>query len=62
MGTDLDDHRTGAPGWSSVLLRLPYLALTSVFTLIRLLPLSDTDKDIEILALRLWVPKFGHPL
>jgi putative transposase len=35
-----------------VLLRLPYLALTSVFTLIRLLPMSDTDKDIEILALR----------
>jgi putative transposase len=35
-----------------VLLRLPYLALTSVFTFIRLLPMSDTDKDIEILALR----------
>jgi putative transposase len=35
-----------------VLLRLPYLALTSVFTFIRLLPMSDTDKDIEILTLR----------
>jgi transposase len=35
-----------------VLLRLPYLALTSVFAFIRLLPMSDTDKDIEILALR----------
>jgi hypothetical protein len=35
-----------------VLLRLPYLALTSFFTLIRLLPMSDTDKDIGILALR----------
>jgi transposase InsO family protein len=35
-----------------VLLRLPYLALTSVFTLIRLLPTSDTNKDIEILMLR----------
>jgi putative transposase len=35
-----------------VLKRLPYLALTSVFTLIRLLPMSDTDKDIEILMLR----------
>ena len=35
-----------------MLLRLPYLALTSVFTVIRLLPMSDTDKDIEILALR----------
>jgi putative transposase len=35
-----------------VLLRLPYLALTSVFTLIRLLPMSDVDKNVEILALR----------
>jgi putative transposase len=35
-----------------VLLRLPYLALTSVFTLMRLLPMSDADKDIEILTLR----------
>jgi hypothetical protein len=35
-----------------VLLRLPYLALTSVFAFIRLLPMSDTDNDIEILALR----------
>ena len=36
-----------------MLLRLPYLALTSVFAVIRLLPMSDTDKDIEILTLRL---------
>jgi putative transposase len=35
-----------------VLLRPPYLALTSVFAFIRLLPMSDTDKDIEILTLR----------
>jgi len=35
-----------------VLLRLPYLALTSVFAFIRLLPTSDTNKDIEILMLR----------
>jgi putative transposase len=35
-----------------VLLRLPYLTLSSVFTLMRLLPMSDTDKDIEILILR----------
>lgn len=35
-----------------MLLRLPYLALTSVFTVLRLLPMSDTDKDIEILTLR----------
>jgi putative transposase len=34
------------------LLRLPYLALTGVFTLLRLLPKSSTDKDIEILVLR----------
>ena len=35
-----------------VLLRLPYLALTSLFALIKLLPMSGTEKDIEILALR----------
>jgi hypothetical protein len=35
-----------------VLLRLPYLALTSVFTLIRMLPMSDSDKSVEILMLR----------
>jgi putative transposase len=35
-----------------VLLRLPYLALTSVFAFIRLLPTSETNKDIEILTLR----------
>jgi putative transposase len=35
-----------------VLLRLLYLALTSMFTFMRLLPMSDTDKDIEILTLR----------
>jgi hypothetical protein len=47
-----DDRRTDAPGWSIVLLPLPYLALTRVFTFMRLLPMSDTDKDIEILTLR----------
>jgi hypothetical protein len=31
-----------------VLLRLPYLAVSSVFTFIRLLPMSAADKDIEI--------------
>ncbi len=35
-----------------MLLRLPYLALAGVFAAMRLLPVSDTDKDIEILALR----------
>ncbi|SMD27171.1 integrase core domain-containing protein [Kibdelosporangium aridum] len=34
------------------MLRLPYLALTSVFALLRLLPTSSTDKDTEILVLR----------
>jgi hypothetical protein len=33
-----------------VLSRLPYLALPSMFALVRLLPISGTDKDIEILA------------
>jgi transposase len=35
-----------------VLLRLPYLAVSTVFSLIRLLPMSDRAKDLEILTLR----------
>jgi hypothetical protein len=35
-----------------VLLRLAYLAVTSVFAALRLLAVSDRDKDAEILALR----------
>jgi hypothetical protein len=35
-----------------VLLRLAYLGITNAFTLLRLLPGSDRDKDAEILALR----------
>ena len=35
-----------------MLLRLAYLSVTNVFALLRLLPSSDRDKDIEILALR----------
>ncbi|MFF4828066.1 integrase core domain-containing protein [Streptomyces sp. NPDC001312] len=35
-----------------MLLRLAYLAVTNTFALLRLLPKSERDKDIEILALR----------
>ena len=35
-----------------MLLRFAYLAVTNVFALLRLLPVSDRDKDAEILALR----------
>jgi len=35
-----------------VLLRLSYLGVTNVFALLRLLPVSDRDKEVEILALR----------
>ena len=35
-----------------MLLRLVYLGVTNVFALLRLLPVSDRDKDVEILALR----------
>jgi len=35
-----------------VLLRLAYLAATNTLALLRLLPMSDREKDIEILALR----------
>ena len=35
-----------------MLLRLAYLGVTNVFAILRLLPVSDRDKDVEILALR----------
>ncbi|WP_432906069.1 hypothetical protein ACQP1S_11610 [Micromonospora matsumotoense] len=35
-----------------MLLRLAYLGVTNALTLLRLLPMSDRDKDAEILALR----------
>jgi transposase len=35
-----------------VLLRLAYLGVTNAFVLLRLLPMSDRDKDVEILVLR----------
>jgi transposase len=35
-----------------VLLRLAYLAVTNTFSLIRLLPMSEREKEIEILVLR----------
>jgi hypothetical protein len=35
-----------------VLLKLTYLSVTKMFAMLRLLPVSDRDKDAEILALR----------
>lgn len=35
-----------------MLLRLAYLGVTNVFAMLRLLPMSDREKDVEILALR----------
>ncbi|WP_447007250.1 hypothetical protein ACRAKI_12605 [Saccharothrix isguenensis] len=35
-----------------MLLRLAYLGVTNTFALLRLLPMSDRDKDTEILSLR----------
>jgi len=35
---------------SDLLLRLSYLTLTNVFAFVRLLPIGDPDKDVEILA------------
>ena len=48
---------TGRAGMASghdgeVLLRLAYLTVTNTFAVLRLLPMSDRDKDAEILALR----------
>jgi putative transposase len=33
-----------------VLLRLAYLGVTNAFALLRLLPMGDREKDVEILA------------
>ncbi|MFJ8028821.1 transposase, partial [Streptomyces sp. NPDC096311] len=41
-----------AARWWGVLLRLAYLGVTNAFALLRLLPMSDREKDVEILALR----------
>ena len=41
-----------AAGWFAVLLRLAYLGVTNAFAVLRLLPMSNRDKDVEILALR----------
>jgi hypothetical protein len=35
-----------------VLFRLAYLGVTNVFAFLRLLAVSDRDKDVEVLALR----------
>jgi putative transposase len=35
-----------------VLVRLAYLSVNSAFTALRLLPMSNSEKDIEILSLR----------
>ena len=35
-----------------MLLRLAYLSVTNAFAMLRLLPMSDRDKDAEILTLR----------
>ena len=35
-----------------MLLRLAYLGVTNAFALLRLLPMTERDKDVEILALR----------
>jgi hypothetical protein len=39
-------------GLPAVLPRLAYLGLTNTFAMVRLLPMSNRDKDLEMLALR----------
>ena len=45
-------EKQGTSGSSTVLVRLLYLALTGMIRFLRLLVMSNADKDIEILALR----------
>jgi hypothetical protein len=45
-----------------VLLRLAYLGVTNALAVLRLLPMSDRDKDAEILALRRQIMVFERQL
>ena len=45
-----------------MLLRLAYLGVANVFALLRLLPVSNGDKDAEILALRHQLPVLQRQL
>jgi putative transposase len=45
-----------------VLLRLSYLALTNVVAFVRLLPMNDVDKDVEILVLRHQLAVLQHQI
>ncbi|MGC5660370.1 hypothetical protein ACN261_08185 [Micromonospora sp. WMMD723] len=45
-----------------MLLRLAYLDVTNALALLRLLPMSDRDKDAEILALRHQIMVLGRQL
>ncbi|WP_244298292.1 hypothetical protein [Micromonospora cremea] len=44
-----------------MLLRLVYLGMTKAFAVLRLLPMSDRDKDVEIRALRHQIHGAGAP-
>jgi hypothetical protein len=52
MSWSLSEGPRAAARWSAVMLRLAYLSVTNAFALLRLLRMSDRDKDAEILALR----------
>ena len=45
-----------------MLLRLAYLGVTNAFAMLRLLPMSNRDKDVEILALRHQIAVLQHQL
>lgn len=45
-----------------MLLRLAYLGMANAFAMLRLLPMSDRDKDVEILALRHQLSVLEHQL
>ena len=45
-----------------MLLRLAYLGVANAFVMLRLLPMTDRDKDAEILALRHQITVLEHQL
>jgi putative transposase len=42
----------GSARWLVVVVRLAYLAVSNVFAMLRLLPVGERGKDVEILVLR----------
>jgi putative transposase len=52
----------GAAGWAAAQVRLVYPGVTDVFEVLRLLPMSNRDTDVETVALRHQITVLERPL